>query len=361
MPTTLAGRPRAAQWAVLGVLSAALTAALLALRLPAALLLGPMLAAIACGTHGAAVRVVGVAYTAAQAVVGVMIAGTITPSIAHTFAAHWPWFIGSVAATLAASSTLGFVLSRSVRRLPGTTAIWGVTPGAATAMVLMAESFGADARLVAFMQYLRVIFVALGAAGVAHFWLQLGDLPRSGVAWFAPLDTGALAATLALTALGAVAGVRLRVPAGPLLVPAFAAIALHLGFGLDIALPAWLLAATYALIGWSVGLRFTLDTVRYSLRALGPILFSIVALIAVCAALSWLLARLAGVDALTAYLAMSPGGMDTVAIIAASSPGHVDLPFVMALQTVRLLFVVVFGPPLARFVATRAHAPAAAG
>ena len=40
--------------------------------------------------------------------------------------------------------------------LPGTTAVWGSSPGAATAMVLMAEAFGADARLVAFMQYLRV-------------------------------------------------------------------------------------------------------------------------------------------------------------------------------------------------------------
>jgi hypothetical protein len=46
--------------------------------------------------------------------------------------------------------------------------------------------------------------------------------------------------------------------------------------------------------------------------------------------------RLAHVDALTAYLATSPGGLDSVAIIAASTP-RVDLPFVLALQSVRLL------------------------
>jgi membrane AbrB-like protein len=82
-----------------------------------------------------------------------------------------------------------------------------------------------------------------------------------------------------------------------------------------------------------------------------------VALIGLCALLSWLLARVAHVDALTAYLAMSPGGMDTVAIIAASSP--VDLPFVMCLQTVRLFIVIALGPRLARWVAARAAPPSA--
>ena len=59
----------------------------------------------------------------------------------------------------------------------------------------------------------------------------------------------------------------------------------------------------------------------------------------------------ARVDALSAYLAMSPGGMDTVAIIAATS--RVNVPFVLALQAVRLIAVIVFGPRLARFVASK--------
>lgn len=217
------------------------------------------------------------------------------------------------------------------------------------AMVLMAESFGADARLVAFMQYLRVICVALVAAAVAHFWLHVQDVAAVRPVWFPPLDPAAFAGTLAVAAIGAVVGVRSRIQAGALLVPALAAIVLHLVGWLKLELPPWLLTAVYALIGWSIGLRFSRDTLRYSLRALPPILFSIAALIAVCAGLSWLLVRATGVDALTAYLAMSPGGMDTVAIIAASS--HVDLAFVMAMQAVRLIVVVALGPRLAARVA----------
>jgi membrane AbrB-like protein len=349
----LARASPAAQWSLLAALSFVFGGTLLALRLPGTLLLGPMLAGIVCGTHGASVRVAGSAYVAAQAVIGVMIANTITPAIASTFAAHWLWFVGSVLATLAASSVLGIVLSRTVQRLPGTTAIWGVTPGAATAMVVMAESYGADVRLVAFMQYLRVICVAFVAAGIAHFWLHLDSATRAMPDWLAPVDVPAMIETLVAAGIGALIGQRLRIQAGALLVPACAAVALHLGCGMRIELPPLLLMAIYAFVGWSIGLRFTRETLRYSLRALVPILFSILALIAICAALSALLAYIAGVDALTAYLAMSPGGMDTVAIIAASSAGHVDLAFVMALQTARLIVVIALGPRLATFVSRR--------
>ena len=60
--------------------------------------------------------------------------------------------------------------------------------------------------------------------------------------------------------------------------------------------------------------------------------------------------RALGIDPLTAYLATSPGGMDSVAIIAAASDS-VDLSFVMALQAARFLFVLIFGPSIARLVA----------
>ena len=69
-------------------------------------------------------------------------------------AGEWPLFLGIAFAVMAASALLGYWLMRS-GLLPGSTAIWGLAPGAASAMVLMAGDFGADTRLVAFMQYLR--------------------------------------------------------------------------------------------------------------------------------------------------------------------------------------------------------------
>ena len=49
---------------------------------------------------------------------------------------------------------------------------------------------------------------------------------------------------------------------------------------------------------------------------------------------------------------MSSGGADTVAIIAAST--RVDMPFIMAMQMARFLFVLFVGPAIARAVAARA-------
>ena len=62
----------------------------------------------------------------------------------------------------------------------------------------------------------------------------------------------------------------------------------------------------------------------------------------------------AGIDPLTAYLATSPGGADSAAIIALAS--NVDVAFVMAMQTTRLVLVLLIGPSLAGFIARRTGA-----
>jgi membrane AbrB-like protein len=104
-------------------------------------------------------------------------------------------------------------------------------------------------------------------------------------------------------------------------------------------------------VGWTIGLRFTRDILAHAARALPAVVGSIVALIAVCGLFAFLLVWLAGIDPLSAYLATSPGGADSVAIIAANT--DVDVPFVMAMQAGRLLVVMLTGPALARYIATR--------
>ena len=121
-----------------------------------------------------------------------------------------------------------------------------------------------------------------------------------------------------------------------------------------IELPPWLLAISYALLGWSIGLGFTRRILLHASRALPQIVLSIVALIAFCCGLAFVLVKTSGVDPLTAYLATSPGGIDSIAIIAASS--KVNMSFVMALQTARLVIVMLVGPRLARLIADWTHA-----
>ncbi|MGH6798111.1 MAG: AbrB family transcriptional regulator, partial [Roseiarcus sp.] len=312
------------------------------------LLLGAIAAAIVLSWFEGRVRIPPWAFVIAQGFVGCLVARSITPDIVVTIVRKWPMFLGLIGAVILFAAVLGYVLARW-KVLPGTTAVWGSWPGAATAMVLMADGFGGDMRLVAVMQYLRVACVGLVASIVARAWSASGGAAPAAIDWFPPLAAGPLLGTVALGVGGAVIGMKARIPAGPLLLPLFVGAPLSAGHMLTITLPPWLLAICYALVGWSIGLRFTREIVLYAGKQLPRILASIFTLIAMCGALGFALHEAAGTDALTAYLATSPGGADAVAIIAASSP--VDIPFVMAMQIGRLLMVILIGPSLARMIA----------
>ena len=344
----LDGRSAPVQWVALLAATVGGAALLRLLHVPAALLLGPMAAGVAVAAWHGTIAVPRWLYLMAQGVLGGMIASRFTPSIVGSMAHAWKLYLLVTLGVLGASSALGWTLARW-GILPGTTAVWGSSPGAATSMVVMAEEFGADARLVAFMQYLRVALVAVIASAVAHFVVPRTAMPTPAP-FFAHLDGARFACTLALVFGGAFIGHRLRVPAGALLVPFIVGSALNLGGWLTPELPQWLLAGSYSLIGWTVGLRFTRKILLYVARAFPRVLASILVLIGACGLMAVALTYFADIDPLTAYLATSPGGADSAAIIAASS-GKADALFVMTLQMIRAITVLFIGPPLARFVA----------
>lgn len=333
-----------------------LSALLLLVKLPAALLLGPMIAAIAVEAGGGDIRLPRALLYVCQAVIGCMIARVLTPAILGIFAQRWPLFLGVIAAVVAAAAAIGGAMSRR-RILPGTTAVWGMAPGAATAMVFMAGEFGADTRLVAFMQYLRVVLVATLATVVARIWV--GPQAAASISWFPALHAVPFAETLGIAFLGGALGRVMRVPAGVFLVPMVLGAVLHSSGLVRLELPPWLLAVSYALVGWSIGLGFSRDILAHAVRALPQVFAAIMALIAFAGLLALILVRAFGIDPLTAYLATSPGGADSVAIIAASS--RVDMSFVMALQTMRFVFLLLAGPAISRFVARRIEPLPAAG
>jgi membrane AbrB-like protein len=287
-----------------------------------------MVGGIVLGVNGVRLVVPRLPYLGAQAVVGAMVSAAITPDIVSIFLHDAVLF----------SVVLGV-----------TVLVYGISPGAAGPMMLLGEAEGADVHLVAFMQYSRVLLVVLAAAFVARFWADAADLHPHGALWLTPMHWRNLVTVLLLAALAQQAARLLRLPAWAVLGPMLLLSAVHAAGWLTIELPRWLLAAAYAVLGWYIGLGFRRDALLQVGRALAPVLGATLALMALCALLAWALARFAHVDPLTAYLATSPGGLDSVAIIAASTP-RVDLSFVLALQSVRLLFVIGLAPLIARLV-----------
>lgn len=342
---------------ILLALSAVIGATLELVGLPAGLLIGPMLAAIIVAARGTGPTLPRALARAGQSIVGILIATSFTPALLATVADQPLLFIGTTIATILASAVSGIVLTRW-QVLPGTVAVWGSMPGAATAMTLMSQKFGADRRLVAVMTYSRVASVAAIASIIAA--LVGGDGGAAGAGpgagWFPAIDLVPFATALGLAAIGAIGGLALGLPAGALLGSMIVGGVLGFSGHLSVQLPGWLLAISYALIGWQIGLGFTRDVLKAAASAMPRILASVAALIAFGAAMGWVVARITGLDLLTCYLATSPGGADSVAIIASET--RVDTPFVMAMQVFRFLGVLMTGPALAKLIARKVgHEP----
>ena len=294
-----------------------------------------------------------------QAVIGIVLAATFRPSVLPLVAANWLPVALAVVGTLLASFLAGSFLAR-VARLDENTAALGTLPGAASGMLAMSGPLGADPRLVALIQYGRVVLVILSATMISRFGLAPGGSSHgggSGLASTARMEVThhgvwlAYAITVLVSVAGAWVGTKLRLPAGALLGPLIGGVVLEELGVLRVGWPPGVPQVAYALLGIYVGLLFDPDSIKRAGRLLPFVLASTLGLMAVCAGLGWILAALTGADLLTAYLATTPGGIDSVAIIALGSGA--DASLVLAVQMLRLFAVVLAGPIFVRWRLSR--------
>jgi uncharacterized protein len=318
--------------------------------LPAGWLVGPMLVALVVALlwekHPTVPRW---GRIASLAVVGGVLASAFRPSVVPLLSRHLLPVILVICGTLVLSLGTGLLLAALVR-LDRKTAALGTLPGAASGMLAMSDPLGADPRLVALMQYTRVVVVVVAATLVGRFGLAAGteSMPGQGLQP-APGNTDLLihniAVTYVLTALvaglGAWAGTRFRLPAGALLGPLILGILLEELGVMHLAWPQGVPQAAYLVLGLWVGLLFDGDSIKRAGRLLPVVLLSAIGLVVACTGLGWALSAVTGIDPITAYLATTPGGIDSVAIVALGSGA--DAPLVLAIQMLRLLAVIVAG------------------
>lgn len=343
---------QAVRWLALSLCAAVAGQALHAAEVPAGLFLGPMLVAIVFGVCGAGLRLHKKVFRFGQGCVGLLVAHTMTWSVLVSLASSWHLMLLATMLTVCLSALVGLGTVR-FGGISGNTAAWGTAPGAASAMVAMAEDYGADSRLVATMQYVRVVCVVMVGALVSHLLGATAGVSQAITS--APVMSHTdLALGLGVILMGVAAGAFL--PAGALLVPLLLGAALQLAGVLTITLPSELLAFGYAAIGCYIGLRFDRETLSYVWRRLPTMVIGALVLIMLCAALAWLLASLTGTDFLSMYLATSPGGLDAMAIIAVET--NSDTGLVLAMQTLRLFGVILTGAFFAKQIIRLTAPPA---
>ena len=339
------------RWMAVALATFAATVALGAVGLPtpalfAALSIGITYALIA-GRRPLDVPAGGI--TIGQALIGVALGAALDASTLRAVASNWFGVSAVTLATLALSLGIGIAIAR-VTGINQTTGTLGLIAGGASGIVAMADDLGADSRLVAFMQYVRVLVVVLLAPLVATVLVAHDE---GGVLRTEPMGTnlvGDLAFTGGCAVAGALVGRRLRVTAGTLLCPlAVAAVLSASGVAGDARVPALVQSFAFALIGLQVGLRFTAATVREAQALLPWVLGATLVLVAGCAGLAALLVPLAHVTFADAYLATTPGGL--YAVLAASVGIGANTTFVVSVQVLRILIMVAGAPHLVRIVA----------
>jgi len=314
----------------------------------AALILGLAIALLKPGS----VDLPPLSFRAAQAVAGVSLGAYLQADALRAVGSSLIPVLLVTAGTLGLSLAAGAILARTTE-LDAPTAALGLIAGGASGIVGMSGELGADDRLVAFMQYLRVlVVVVLTPIGIAVlFGGQHGpsDIPGTstlGEVWEWPV-------TAALCVAGSYAAARLKITAGILLGPMVVTGALVLSGVLgDFAVPALLGQAAFSLIGLQVGLRFTVATVKLLGRLTLPVLLAIFGLLAASFGLAGLLAATTHATLLDAYLATTPGGL--YAVLAVAFGAGADTTFIVAVQSLRVVVMVLIAPVAVRWTLRRA-------
>ena len=153
-------------------------------------------------------------------------------------------------------------------------------------------------------------------------------------------------ATLGIGAVGMATAAALDVPGGPFTgAIVFTATARLLGAPLREA-PDWLKTISRVLLGLSVGISVTPETVRVIGRALPVVLATILGLIGLGLAIARAVNRITGMPLPTALCGSTPGGLAVMVALSEELEG--DAPVVASMQLFRLVSVVLVVPALVR-------------
>ena len=286
------------------------------------------------------------AMTAAQAVVGVSMGALVDLGTLRAVAANWLPVLLVTLGTLLLSLLAGLVL----RLQPGISPVTGafaLIAGGASGIIVMARELGADERMVAVLQYLRVLLIVVLMPVVATGLYGAAPGSGSGAGEGGPGWPVGLLFTVGCGLVGLVVWRWLRLPVAALLGPLLLAAAVDLsGLGRGAQVPVAVGVAAFLVIGLQVGLSFTRDSLATIGRALPLALAVIIGLIVASAGLGAVLAATTGASALDGYLATTPGGL--YAVLATATDSGADATFVLAVQVLRLFVMLLSAPLVAR-------------
>lgn len=333
--------PRALGWAIATALLAFAGGALAAvIGLPAAWLMGAMVAVATAAIAGLPVGLPNRLRDLAFLLLGISIGSSVTPGIIGELGA-WP---GSIALLFISIAATIFVSSTYLQRVQGwdrTTARFASMPGAFSSVAIIAAQSDADLPRVILAQSLRVF--TLVALMPPILSLANGGAPLAGSAPLPEVNSAAeaLAVFLASGALALMLN-RLKVPAGTFLGAMITSAALHATGLVQGRFPPLLVIMGFVATGAVIGARFRGTTLNTVLRTLPGASVSILLALIVSALFAMLGARLLDLPFGQLWLALAPGGVEAMAAMALVL--NLEPAFVGAHHILRILGLNLIGP-----------------
>lgn len=284
------------------------------------------------------------------AVVGVFIGGSFSPDLLPRLGA----WAGSLSLMLLFIPTVTLVASEYFRRVAGfdrPTAVFSGAPGTLTAMVIVGGEAGADERLIALTQGLRVVMVVIVmptvvAALIGH--PAAVALPAAQ-APFVPAEAAMLVAS---AVLGYAVAILLKLPAAAMTGAMLAATALYLGGFVQWHPPDAVFQAALWILGSAIGSRFSTVRAITFYRVSRHAVVATLVVIAVSAVFAAGASALTGTPYLTALISFTPGGVAEMCLIAIAF--DVDPAFVAIHHLTRIAMLITLVPFVARVLARTA-------
>jgi len=252
------------------------------------------------------------------AVIGVMIGAQVDGALF----AQWPDMMVSLAGVtlfVFIAHALNYWLFRRVGGYDRVTAFYCGTPGGVLESIAMGEAAGADVRVLAVQQFLRIILVVT-TVPIGLSLLHGAPLGSSAGLTFSKgaTDLSAIPIVLVIGAVGLALGSVLRLPAAHLTGSLALAATLSVLGLVDLNPPGWLIAVAQVVIGVSLGVRFMGVTRRMLRVAIGLAAVSVTGMLALGVAFALAIHSVTGQSSEVLVLSFAPGGVTEMGLVALS-------------------------------------------
>ena len=292
-----------------------------------------------------------------QMILAIELGQKINISVLKIFSDNWITITVMLFLSIIFSLLSGFILWK-YSKTDMLTSFFATAPGGVATLPGIADEVGANTAIVSIVQTMRIFLVVLTIPIIVSFWLASPvDASLPMVQDSSPVVSGfGISQILGIFLLGLTAWVGsyigriLKIPA-PWLVGGMISVAVLQSlysflFGHDLAVfwPNSFMILAQIFIAASIGSRFQRSMFIGIRKTVMVAFLGTIVLIFAMLVCAFIVAKITGISLITSVLAFAPGGVAEMATT--SVVLHADSTFVVAVQVLRIVFVILVLPPI---------------